>query len=426
MRRKESSKVHHLGYTMLSVLFMHEYFPAQFGGLAHYLAECGHKVVFATAREEQNLARSYSSDNLQLLRYRSSLSPRLGHPFLNMTERALRNGQNFARVAASLSDEGFVPDIVCTHSGWGSGVFAKTIWPTTKLVQYLEWWHNPASNPSEASPGEDQASCLANNLPFLLDYQCADLVIAPTEFQARQAPEYVKQKVVVQYDGIDCDVFRPPVDHEPAFQIKGLPDEAPLVTFAARSLEPIRGFYDCMAAVEKLMRLYPQAHFAVAGEDRARYGPKMKRGQGHKRKMLTRHKLDRHRLHFLGRMTEQDYIRLLRRSSVHLYLSRPFIPSRSLYEAMACARPIVACRIPAVAEALGSEEPALLVEPGDIDQIVASVATLLDHPEHAQAMGLEARNRARDQFGFHTCHPKLAEILSDLVNNGHNSAIAAQ
>ena len=416
---------------MLSILFIHEYFPAQFGGLAHHLAEQGHRVVFACAREEAPPARQLTSENLRVFRYPGGTSPRVGHPYLAMSERAVRNGQSFAREAKALMSEGFAPNIIFTHSGWAAGMFAKTLWPQARLVQYLEWWFNapplyqiPDTKPS-AKKDEDARS-LANNLSFLNDFQCAEMVISPTAFQAGQSPDFVRPLIEVEHDGIDCDLFRPRLPDEPPLPIHGVSDDAQLVTFTSRSLEPVRGFYDWMAAAEKLMARNPDLHVAIGGEDRARYGPKMRRGQGHKNRMLARHKLDRDRIHFLGRPTEHEYIRLLQRSNVHLNLSYPFIPARSFFEAMACACPLVSTNIPSVIEGLGESEPALLVDPGDVNQIVASVEVLLGNPDEAKAMGAEARWRAKTAFSTEVCHPKIEKLLADLYARPRTSEIAAQ
>ncbi|MEM7471893.1 MAG: glycosyltransferase [Pseudomonadota bacterium] len=416
---------------MPSILFVHEYFPAQFGGLARYLAGVGWNVVFATAREEYGLAKTDDIENFKVLRYRGGRMSINRHPYLTNTERAVRNGQSFLRLADSLHQGGFKPDGIVTHSAWGSGLFAKSVWPDAKLVQYLEWWvndpapHHTASDIQDA-PRDALAQNLMGNLPFLLDFQQSDLVLAPTKFQADQAPEFVQPRIVVQHDGVECDTFRPLAEDEAPFPIKGVPDDAPILTFAARSLEPIRGFYDFMAAAEQLMVQRPDLHIVVAGEDRARYASKLKRGLGHRRTMLVRHKFDRKRLHFLGRIPKGDYMRLLRRSSVHAYLSRPFVLSWSLVEAMASACPLVVTNIPPVREALGATEPALMVEPGDVEQIVASVNTLLDHPDHAQAMGAEARERAQAAFDTTVCYPRIAQVFEDLLKRAPLGAIAAQ
>ena len=38
--------------------------------------------------------------------------------------------------------EGFYPDVVVSHTGWGCGLFAKYIFPNARLISYCELWFN--------------------------------------------------------------------------------------------------------------------------------------------------------------------------------------------------------------------------------------------------------------------------------------------
>ncbi|PTX54966.1 glycosyltransferase involved in cell wall biosynthesis [Litoreibacter ponti] len=411
---------------MPSILFVHENFPAQFGGIANYLATQGWRVVFATGNEGFSTGRAHQVNGFQVVRYKNSGTGQTGHPYLAGTEKALRNGQGFARVAASLAKGGFTPDVIVAHSGWGSGSFAKVVWPKTKLVQYLEWWYRHPQ--VDTVPGQSSkrledhhARTIVRNLPFLLDFQQADLVLSPTEFQASQAPDFVRAHTVVQHDGIDCRTFRPLVKDEPLLSLKGVPDTAPILTFATRGMEPLRGFPDFMAAAAQLLKDRPDLHVVVAGEDRIAYGPKLPNGESYKTRALAAHDFDESRLHFPGILPKGTYARLLRRSAVHAYLTRPFVLSWSLIEAMASGCPLVTTNVDPVIEALGPGTPALAVEPGDILKIVRAANTLLDSPDMARAMGRAARERACRFYDSKVCHTRLAAILSNLVASPVNA-----
>ncbi|WP_299969461.1 glycosyltransferase [uncultured Roseobacter sp.] len=242
---------------MHSVLFIHENFPAQFGAFAKFLAGQGWRVVFATAHESFVPGKPVKRDGMTVVRYRRAREPKASHVYLQGTERALLNGQALARLGIALSKKGFRPDIVVAHSGWGSGSFARVVWPNAKLVQYLEWWYR--FPPVDAAAGEieqysvdEAARTLVKNLPFLLDFRQADLVITPTAFQARQLPDFVRDNLFVQHDGVNCHDFRPASHQETGFTWEGLPPGAPVVTFATRGMEPTRGFPDFMAAAARL------------------------------------------------------------------------------------------------------------------------------------------------------------------------------
>ncbi|HVB15258.1 MAG TPA: glycosyltransferase family 4 protein [Stellaceae bacterium] len=64
---------------------------------------------------------------------------------------------------------------------------------------------------------------------------------------------------------------------------------------------------------------------------------------------------------------------------------------RALLEAAACARPIIASDVPGCREVVCPGVTGLLVPPGDVAALAASIAALADDPARRQAMGLAAR-----------------------------------
>src|ERR1043166_856790 len=75
-------------------------------------------------------------------------------------------------------------------------------------------------------------------------------------------------------------------------------------------------------------------------------------GQTYRERLLREldGKIDLARVSFLGRIPYKDYLALLRRSSVHVYLTYPFVLSWSLLEAMASGCLVIGSRTPPVEE----------------------------------------------------------------------------
>jgi len=126
-----------------TILFLHENYPAQFGILADHLAHKGWRVVYATQKDGIEIGKPITTKaGVKVLRYsRARDVSKNQHVYLRGTESAVLNAQGFARMGAAMRREGFMPDIVVAHSGWGSGSFAKVVWPDARFVQYLEWWY---------------------------------------------------------------------------------------------------------------------------------------------------------------------------------------------------------------------------------------------------------------------------------------------
>ncbi len=407
---------------MASILFIHENFPAQFGGLAQYLAGLGWRVVFATAAEHVPADRKDHRmlPGVHVVRYTRARDPaETTHPYLRGTEKAVLNAQAFTRIGAALSKGGFTPDIVVAHSGWGSGSLARVVWPKARFVQYLEWWYNDQGVDWE--PGyprlnrEDKAArTLCRNLPFLLDAQSADAIWVPTRFQADQLPDLLQPRVTVLHDGVDAGFYRPVQDGDRAFSHEGLPADAPIVTYATRGMEPMRGFPQFMAAWAQLQQVRRDLHCVIAGTDRTCYGAQPAGKLTYKQQLLKTYSFDPARLHFTGFLSKPNYRALLQRSRAHVYLTRPFVLSWSLIEAMMTGAPIVASDTAPVREA-APDSTVAYADFDDPSQIAARVTHLLTDDVAARRQQNAARAHAESTYASARLHPRLAEFLSQTM-----------
>ncbi|HEY9661177.1 MAG TPA: glycosyl transferase family 1, partial [Allocoleopsis sp.] len=105
----------------MKILFLHSNFPAQFRHLAAALAnDSNNQVVFGTNRKEGGIAgvtKAFFASSRQV-------SPETHH-YVRSLENAVLNGQAVYRMGQKLAAEGFVPDIVYGHSGWGPTLFIQ-------------------------------------------------------------------------------------------------------------------------------------------------------------------------------------------------------------------------------------------------------------------------------------------------------------
>ena len=121
----------------MKLLFVHQNFPGQFLHLAPEMQRRGHDVRAIT-----DTANDKASD-IPTLRYTFKAPPvdpkatRLGRNFTVMSDRAVA----VARFARKLRDEGYVPDVIYGHSGWGETLFLKEVWPEAKLLVFAEFYY---------------------------------------------------------------------------------------------------------------------------------------------------------------------------------------------------------------------------------------------------------------------------------------------
>ena len=89
--------------------------------------------------------------------------------------------QAVARVLLQLKKEGFTPDVILAHPGWGETLYAKDVFPHTRLVHYCEWFYNAPpldvtaiDNLPSLMPVESSEDYAAQLLPSLLTLKALD------------------------------------------------------------------------------------------------------------------------------------------------------------------------------------------------------------------------------------------------------------
>lgn len=408
----------------MKILFIHKNYPAQFGRVAHWLAEQGWDVAFATTRAEAK------SDVLRIIPFAENRAPsRSTHHYLIGTERAVLDGQGFARAAVALEKQGYYPDVVVAHSGWGVGFFVKDVWPQTKFVQYAEWYYNfphadKTPHATFKNEIEERAKARIRNAPFWIDFSAADATICPTDYQAAQFPLKVQEQITVINDGFDTKLHVSAPRDAAFLQDHSIPQNAELLTYIARGMEPTRGFPEVMKTIEKLQQKRPNLHAVIIAEDRVAYGAKIK-GLSWKERMTSTLDLDPSRLHFTGLVPRHHMIKFLQASDAHLYLSAPFVLSWSFVEAMACATPIVATRSAPVAEYMDDGHSGLMVDMYNIEEVARAVDRLLDDPTYAAQIGAHARSEIVTKYDANSViFPRQAQFFSGLLS-GEDAAAQA-
>lgn len=396
----------------MRVLFLHPNFPAQFRHLATLLSkDPKHQVVFGTKRKEGSIS------GVTKMLYQPSREVRAEtHHYVRTLESAVLEGQAVYRVAQALRQQGFVPDVVYAHSGWGPGLFAKDLFPQAKLCCFFEWYYHAHGTDADFDPADpiqadDEARIRMKNTPILLDLASCDAGLCPTEWQRVQFPPDFHTKLKVLHDGIDTDYFQPVSETRLALPEINLDltsvDE--LVTYVGRGMEPYRGFPQFMKAVELLQKRRPQTHVVVVGEDRVAYGKKRTDGKTYKQAMLEELDLDLSRLHFTGRLPYDLYLKVLQASSVHVYLTRPFVLSWSMLEAMSTGCLIVGSNTQPVQEAITDGENGLLTDFFDVEAICDRIEYALENPEQLQHIRQNARQTILERYD-------LAKLLPEHLN----------
>ena len=418
----------------MNILFIHQNFPGQFKFLAPALAKIGHRVVAMTMQKIDIKAWK----GVEIVPYAASkgTTPNI-HPWVGDFETKTIRAEACFRAALEMKAGGFSPEIIVAHHGWGESLFLKEVWPKAKLGIYCEFFYQPHGadvgfDPEFPSLDPGEACRLRlKNLNNLLHFEVADAGISPTHWQASTFPEPFRSKITVVHDGIDTDAVAP--NSAASLTLKQangedfvLTKKDEVITFVNRNLEPYRGYHTFIRALPELLKARPNARVLLVGADDVSYGsrPDEKKYGSNKWKDIFINEVrpqisdqDWHRVHFLGHIPYQHFIPLLQISTVHVYLTYPFVLSWSLLEAMSAGCAIVASDTLPLKEAVMHNETGLLIDFFDPTALVDSVVKLLDTPSERQRLGENARKFAQMNYDLQkVCLPRQIEWATSLLN----------
>ncbi len=385
---------------MVRFLFVHQSFPAQYAHMvAHLASRPEHDVVFITAGKGEDIP------GVRRVMYRPPELKRDGaHHFVREFDHAIHRAEAIASVARSLKNLGFQPDIIIGHHGWGELLNLDSVFPGVPLLGYFEFYYGLEGrdigfDPEFPMPEEVSLLIRCKNAVNLQALEGPGLGQTPTRFQRDTYPRWAREKLTLLDEGVDLEQYRPdPSIRQRPFQLGDITIASyeKLVTYAARNLEPYRGFHSLMRALPALMKARPDCQVILMGQEDVSYGLPPAGGGTWRQTMLKelKGKLDLSRIHFVGWLEREQMVRVLQRSDAHIYLTYPFVLSWSLREAMAVGCPLVASDTAPVQEYLTHEETALMVPFLKPEAIGEAVLRLLESRSLAERLSHNVRQRA--------------------------------
>lgn len=407
----------------MKALFVHQNFPGQYLHLAPALgADSENRVVALGTRKDVSLP------GVQTLAYDITRKPSGNiHPWLVEQEVKIIRGEAVARAAMQLRHQDFYPDVICVHPGWGEALFLKDIWPDAVMICFCEFYYRASGSdvgfdPEFSSGRMEEELCRLRlkNAHNLISLDAADRGVAPTRWQRNQHPEEFHSKIDVIFDGINTELACPKKDASISLKRDNLnlTAESEVITFVARNLEPYRGFHIFMRALPEILRRRPDARAVIIGGDEVSYGRKPPPGRTYRQIMLGEvgKKLDMDRVHFVGKVPYQVFLDVLRISSVHVYLTYPFVLSWSMLEAMSTGCLVVGSNTGPVTEVIRDGENGLLVDFFDVPGLAETVVKVLEKPESHTGIRKAARQTIVRNYDLKTvCLPAQVELVRSMV-----------
>jgi len=400
----------------MKILFIHQNMPGQFKHLAPALARMGHEVTFLTQRGDLDLPG---------VRRATYVKPRAAHAsthhYVRLFENSVLAGQQVVRACLQLQKQGWVPDVIVAHPGWGEALFVKDVWPQVPLLNFCEFYYGGEGSDIgflPEDPADIDAICRvrARNASHLLSLEACDAGVTPTQWQLSRHPEPFQSKIRVIFDGIDSGTVRP--NSKAGFTLPNgrvLTAADEVITYVARNLEPYRGYPSLVRSLPSLLAQRPNAQVVIVGGDEVSYGRNPPEAPNWREHMAREVSLDPERVHFTGKVPYAQYLALLQVSSLHIYLTVPFVLSWSCIEALSAGCLVLASGSAPVLEAIEDGVNGLLCDFHSPQDIADKAAAALAEREGLGHLRKAARQTVLDRYDLSRCLPEQVKLVAEVA-----------
>lgn len=415
----------------MQILFVHQNFPGQYRNLVQHFAAAPEWECYAIGERENVKRQLYyiPKSGLNLLGYDEPKKVPSGlHGAAKEFTEQLNRAQSIATVLLRQKKNGLNPDVICAHPGWGEGLYLREIFPRAKLLYFFEFFFSPEGplvdfDPAYPSNIGEKLNFRAKNATNFISLNVADAGICPTSWQWQTYPGEYHHKLRIIHDGINTGVAKPNPGAELVFPNSARPEQKftradEIVTFSVRNLEPSRGFHRYMRALPRLQKARPNAQFLIVGGDESSYVKGHPSGRPWREVLLEEvgAELDMSRILFLGRVPYQTLLDLFSISSLHIYMTIPFVLSWSVMEAMACGATVLGSSTGPVNEVIEDGVNGFLFDYFSEDELVEKACGLLENAALRKATGERARASIIERYDLETvCLPQHLALINELA-----------
>ncbi|MBU3758983.1 MAG: glycosyltransferase [Candidatus Omnitrophica bacterium] len=223
--------------------------------------------------------------------------------------------------------------------------------------------------------------------------RAADVVLCNSEAvrsSVLQLEGVPKAKTAVIRNGVDTQAFCPSREFRmEARQAFKLQEGEIAVLTVSNMRHEVKGYQTLIEAAGHVLSVNPQVRFIFAGDGPLR--PEYER--------LADEAGSRGRIIFAG--TSREISRLMNAADVVCQPSYSEGFSNTLLEAMACAKPVVACSAGGNTEVLEDSVQGLLVPPRDADALAQAILRLASDSAFRESLGRAAREKVSADFSMH-------------------------
>lgn len=406
------------------ILFVHAVCPSQFSDLCEYLNKSGLADAYYMTTPG-NLERNRSRySNLLPLTPDGNIVGAYSYYYSGKVERAGRISLGlFRQLQDTPRKRRF--DLIVAHGSLGSPhfLFDEIDAP---VITYIEF-------PSYADHGWDrrypptQAQKLIDkNMQMLSYYQAikSERTLVPTEYARGMFPEYLREKIVAQFEGMDPDKVaeRTPCGVE-------LPAGKKTLGFAARDLSSAKGLDKFIATADQLLKRGEDIHFVIIGDPTSTtYGYEqifLDRKYGKDSgvcfidHLMRQFKLDERHFTRTGKLPYGQFSDLLHKIDLFMYPVQYGSGNWGLVEILMRGRPVIAADRCYVPELIDHNVNGVLVGEDKPDVWADAIVELLADDNRRAQLGENAASAAQAYYLPRAAENYMAlfeEVITEFKN----------
>ncbi|HVT88709.1 MAG TPA: glycosyltransferase [Tepidisphaeraceae bacterium] len=408
-------------------MYVHQNFPAQFGHIAHHLAQkLNWKCTFVTQ------VPGGIQNGIERIQYKLAGGANRNNHFCTRTfENNVWHCDAVFRAMKARPD--IKPDLIVGHSGFGSTLFLRELYPDVPVVNFFEYYYHPHDPDSDMDFRKDlgweipeikylRSRC--RNAMILLDLNNCQVGYTPTGFQRSKFPREYQHKLQTIFDGVDRAVYhgheeqlRPTLANRTDRKLAGvdIPAGRRIITYCSRGFESMRGFDIFMRSAKLIYEQYPDVQFLVIGTERIAYGGDegYTNGKSFKQWVLEKDQYDLDKIRFVGRVNPFELGRILAATDLHIYLTVPFVLSWSMMDALSCGAVVLGSATSPVREMIREGENGLLADFFKPEEFAEQALRVLRDPDEFRPLGRAAEKMIAEQYSLDAVLPRMLQMYED-------------
>jgi len=410
-------------------MYVHQNFPAQFGHIAHHLVQkMGWKCSFLSETQGGTVG------GIEKIQYKLQGGATKQNHFCSRTfENTVWHCDAAYNALKKRSD--VRPDLIVGHSGFGSTLFLRELFPEVPVINFFEYYYKPHDLESDMDfrrdlgwqvPEVKYLRSYCRNAMILLDLQNCQLGYTPTHFQASKFPTEFQPKLRRVFDGVDRSVYhgfneelRPPASQRQDRTVCGIqvPADYRIISYCSRGFESMRGFDIFMRSVKLITQRYEKVKVIIVGTDRIAYGGDEHYLNGYKSfkdwTLAREQPMDLSNVAFVGRQDPRELARLLAMSDLHIYLTVPFVLSWSMMDAFSCGATVLASNTAPVREMIRDGENGLLADFFNPEEFAEKALKVLENPDEFRPLGRAAEQMIIEKYSLDAVLPQMLEMYEE-------------